>query len=191
MTYTILRAMSQNPTSRNKIERKCATCQDRFFTAASEIRRGSGLFCSIVCYKKRRIPIEVRFWKKVYKTPRCWIWTGARKQGPWNYGIIEKDRDSRRMELAHRVSWRLHHGEIPSGLCVLHRCDNPPCVRPEHLFLGTLRDNTQDMIRKGRARLNCGGRKVGAKLSPEGLEKFRRNRHATMEAKKKSRLAKI
>lgn len=58
----------------------------------------------------------------------------------------------RREELAHRAAWMLHVGEIPAGMLVLHSCDNPPCVRPDHLFLGTHAVNTADMMRKGRCK---------------------------------------
>lgn len=58
-----------------------------------------------------------------------------------------------RMRLAHRVAWMITNGPIPDGLCVLHRCDNPPCVNPAHLFLGTVQDNNADRDAKGRGKL--------------------------------------
>ena len=113
-----------------------------------------------------------RFMAKVEKSDGCWEWTAAKlKKG---YGKFSKGRDG--WELAHRASWRLKHGQIPQGMQVLHRCDNPSCVRPSHLFLGVARDNTHDMIRKGRARFHfhvtppCGARNVnfGRSLDERG-----------------------
>jgi len=90
-------------------------------------------------------PIQDRFWTKVDKSKECWEWQGGRnKQG---YGMIQCDGKSAK---AHRVSWELLHGKIPEGIKVLHKCDNPPCVNPDHLFLGTQRDNMQDCSKKGR-----------------------------------------
>ena len=86
------------------------------------------------------------FWKHVDKSSDCWLWLGAKSHG---YGATEIS--GRRIQ-AHRIAWILIRGPIPKGLFVCHHCDNPPCVRPEHLFLGTDVDNTHDMIRKGRAR---------------------------------------
>ena len=99
-------------------------------------------------------PIEKRFWAKVYKTDTCWLWIGG--TSPFGHGRIFVRYVNGRQRIftaAHRVSWILHHGPIPEHLLVLHRCDMPSCVNPEHLFLGTHQDNTTDMFAKGRWRL--------------------------------------
>jgi hypothetical protein len=74
----------------------------------------------------------------------CWVWTKSTSHGYGAFGI------ERRVHKAHRVAFQWMVGPIPEGLCVLHRCDNRPCVRPDHLFLGTRPDNTADMMAKGR-----------------------------------------
>ena len=96
-----------------------------------------------------------RFMSKVELIPfhSCWEWNGAKNlQG---YGRIQtgsRTDGSRFSDGSHRVSWRLHFGEIPKGLDVLHRCDNTGCVNPNHLFLGTARDNIIDCSLKNRLR---------------------------------------
>ena len=85
-----------------------------------------------------------RFWAKVDRTGGCWLWTGAVVR---RYGQIAVGH--RRMR-ANRVAWELTFGGIPEGLVVCHRCDVPLCVRPDHLFLGTVGDNTRDAAAKGR-----------------------------------------
>ena len=89
-----------------------------------------------------------RFWPKVDKSGECWVWTGYRN--PSGYGELHRGRRGTGMVRAHRFSWELANGPIPRGLCVLHRCDNPPCVNPDHLWLGTKADNQRDMASKGR-----------------------------------------
>lgn len=78
----------------------------------------------------------------------CWLWTGTKNEH--GYGLMFSGTRNAAPLKAHRVSYELHVGPISDGLWVLHRCDNPPCTRPDHLFLGTQQDNTDDMMAKGR-----------------------------------------
>lgn len=95
--------------------------------------------------------LSERFWEKVDKRgeDECWEWQGAKFIVTHPYGQIWVNK---KIELAHRISWCLHHGFIPKELRVLHHCDNPPCVNPQHLFLGTQSDNLIDAAKKGRLR---------------------------------------
>jgi hypothetical protein len=103
----------------------------------------------------------VQFWERVQKTETCWIWTGSLFTATtWygNYGLKPPEDTPRyggffyqgKLWRAHRLSWVIHNGAIPPGKFVLHHCDNPPCVRPDHLFLGTHKDNIHDSIKKNR-----------------------------------------
>ena len=93
----------------------------------------------------KRPTAEQRFWLKVNKTDYCWEWVAGKiKSGYGEYWSGEK------MVYAHRFSWEISNGKIPEGLCVLHKCDNPSCVRPSHLFLGTNLDNSKDAVLKNR-----------------------------------------
>lgn len=89
--------------------------------------------------------LKERFFQYVEKSDGCWLWRGSKNEK--NYGQMSVNSKPR---LASRVSWQVHYGDIPKGLNVCHKCDNPPCVNPEHLFLGTQQDNVTDMMLKGR-----------------------------------------
>jgi len=98
-------------------------------------------------HNKTPINIEIAFWKNVKKTDSCWIWNGSKQAA----GYGELGYRGKRYA-AHRVSWEIHNGEIKNSLHVLHKCDNPSCTNPKHLFLGTHADNMHDAQNKKRIR---------------------------------------
>lgn len=101
-----------------------------------------------------------RFWSRIKKGPGCWEWQGSRTAA--GYGQLQVRKIHQQPLYAHRVAWELEHGPIPRGLHVLHKCDNPPCVR--HLFLGTAIDNAMDRVRKGRT---ASGDRNGSRTRPD------------------------
>lgn len=109
----------------------------------------------------RKRTLEDRFWAKVHKTDGCWIWRGART--PYGYGQLRVGSET---AYAHRIAYSLAHGPLPDGSVVCHHCDNPACVRADHLFIGTHADNCRDKILKGRA---------ARKLDPDKVRAIRRS----------------
>lgn len=133
-----------------------------------------------LCHERTpRMSLEDRFWSKVQCGDGCWLWT--KSVGRKGYGEFSSGGKHGGSRLAHRVAWELTFGPIPDGLWVLHRCDNPPCVRPDHLFLGDVLANNRDMWSKGRARpssvLPRGERHAHHKLT-EAIVREARRRHA-------------
>ena len=88
------------------------------------------------------------FWSYVEVSPECWQWIGATDKD--GYGVMTYG-GTRRQFRAHRISWELHNGKIPSGQVVRHTCDTPTCVNPDHLIIGTVKQNAQDMVERGRS----------------------------------------
>lgn len=112
-------------------------------------------------------PLKERFESRIQVTPGCWWWTAAKCGN--GYGHI---RHQGRVLYAHRVSFQLYVGEIPQGLHVLHSCDNPLCVNPAHLSVGTHQDNMSDMYAKGRRKAARGLRNGAAKLDERSVQRI-------------------
>lgn len=115
--------------------------------------------------------IKQKFYSNIRINPEtgCWEWAGLRdKKG---YGIFKALGFTHR---ANRFSWLLHKGEFPNELYVCHKCDNPPCVNPDHLFLGTQKDNMQDMVRKGRNADSKGIKNPRASLYDDAIIQIRK-----------------
>jgi hypothetical protein len=149
--------------------KQCICCQIEF-----NGRRTSS-YCSRSCkalgdsqrLSRSRNQEILSFWSQVEKTDSCWLWKGTiGKSSGHNYGLCNLDNTR---QLTHRISWQLHFGNIPIGLFVCHKCDNPICINPEHLFLGTNYDNVRDMIAKKR---NSRGEKHALAVLRSLLQKY-------------------
>lgn len=125
---------------------KC-DCGNEIITLRMSLKKGDTRSCGCLRFGRKipkRKPDLQRFLEKIDKTDSCWNWKGyINKLGYGHFWLNGQ-------ETAHRSSWILHNGNIPENMCVCHKCDNPKCVNPDHLFVGSYKDNTQDMIKKGR-----------------------------------------
>lgn len=131
----------------------CCQCDCGKLTTAVAGALMSGNTASCGCARREEEDPEARFWRHVDEQPgatACWLWTGATRNG--GYGEFNAGKGGSPVG-ASRFSWEIHNGLIPPGMFVLHNCpggDNPTCVRPSHLWLGTAKDNAMDMAKKGR-----------------------------------------
>ena len=150
-------------------EQRCAVCGGPFMARADNLAKGYARYCSKVCSNRARaLPEAERFWALVDRTgDGCWLWQAARdKQG---YGLFT--RDGHKQIVAHRMAYELTYGPVDAGTRILHRCDNPPCCWPQHLFPGTDRDNSDDKVAKGR---HLKGEQIAkAKLTEEQVREIR------------------
>lgn len=150
------------------VKKKCPSCGIDMTLSQSQYKLSPNKCCSIDC-RKKMVSEEDRFWWYAVKKDGCWEWTG--ETNPRGYGRLKVD-GYRRVQ-AHRFSYEIHKGAIPEGMLVLHKCDNPPCTNPDHLFLGTTQDNTDDMIRKGRKIVIRGNNLPQAKINDESVRDIR------------------
>lgn len=145
---TVVAFLRTNPNQQRIWKCRCR-CGRMHEVSTSHLRSGAVRSCGCLNDEGRRNkhpPLRTRFWDRVDKSGECWLWFGKIE---WDgYGRVKYKGKSYR---AHRVAWELVNGEIEDGLLVLHRCDNPLCCNPSHLFLGTQQDNMTDKKQKGRA----------------------------------------
>lgn len=151
-----------------KLLKICPQCH-REFTAYLPSRRCCSRRC-LAAFLLSQEYLESRFWKYVRKTENCFIWTGGRNPRYGKFSV------SHREVYAHRFAYELAKGPIPNGMDVCHCCDNPICVRADHLFLGTRRENMRDAKSKNRTGAPRGASSPNAKLTESQVREILRLR---------------
>jgi hypothetical protein len=149
-------------------QKVCPICGSWFQTRHKETQT-----CSRSCGRRLVYgPVDALFWAQVQRGSEddCWPWLGY--QDAAGYGRTNKCGE----HFAHRVAWVLTQGQIPTGLKVLHTCDNPPCCNPAHLYLGTQLENMRDMVQRGRGGDHRGQRNGRARISESDVCRIRSER---------------
>lgn len=162
----------------------CLVCSATFMHIPSAVRQGKGKYCSSTCFRNRPLPsFAERLWPFVVKTDACWLWQG--RCNNMGYGLVRRGTET---ILAHRLAYELTVGPIPPGLRCLHRCDVPLCCNPDHLWIGTMRDNTRDMYAKQRDGKHthpesiARGDRSGPRVHPEKMARGERHFRAKLTA---------
>lgn len=174
----VLDLVKQNVPSERSYRCMC-DCGNVIVTLSSSLRKGRTKSCGclridsdLVRHNTAVIGVRERFYKHVdaRSADECWPWIGYRDRRGYGRFRIPGERN---MKVASRVSYELKYGDIPDGMCVCHKCDNPQCVNPSHFFIGTKADNNKDMYEKGRDK-HARGEKAGrSKLTSNDVETIR------------------
>lgn len=157
------------------ITHKCIGCGVEF-TADRHDRKFHSVSCRAIHREYQVRPLAVRMAELVDKRgpDDCWNFKGNTPGFGHGMITVHEGRRQSRVVRAHRVAWELAYGPIPKGMCVCHRCDNPACCNPAHLFLGTVGDNNRDRHAKGRTVLPRGEHHGNAKITADDVREMRR-----------------
>ncbi len=164
---------SENPTGKRKYSRwKClCDCGNIKTILRSNLQSGSTRSCGCIKWPKGQAydeSLKKRILRNYEEVNGCWNW--KKYKNSLGYGIINVKG---KIHLAHRISWQIFKGEIPESLLICHTCDNPSCINPNHLWMGTNKENQEDMFKKNRSRHVRGDDHSSSKLDSEKVKKIR------------------
>ena len=160
-----------------RIDKVCVNCGASFSILKALTQTNC---CSESCRNENMRKINLatlheRFWSRVDTSGDCWLWNASLNRNGYGYICVNG-----KVRSSHRLSYEWSYGPTPAGLCVCHACDNPRCVRPDHLFLGTNDDNMADMVAKGR---QAKGDRNGSRLHPDRRARGERSAGAKLTEK--------